>query len=88
MKREHGGLESRFQRSLVLGFDSWGVAPGYDEDALSALKTTAIGNLFSAKGAALTHSLGQRPRVVDISRSPALKARFTAVEALPTGLRL
>jgi hypothetical protein len=33
--------------------------------------------MFSAKGAPVISSLGQRPMIREIPKSPALKARFT-----------
>jgi hypothetical protein len=113
-KCAHRGIESRFQRLPVSGFEFWGVAPGWDEGALSALKTNAAGNFLSVSGAALNDSLGQlsaekanaagnflsangaafndslgqRPRIAGTVRSIALKARFTSIEASPTGRQL
>ena len=72
-------FESRFQRSPVSGLQSWGDAPGFDENAPLALKRNAgrVGpGLSSAKGAAFNGSLGQRHRSLIQSKSPALKARF------------
>jgi hypothetical protein len=86
------GLESRFQRLPASGLDSWGDAPGLDESAPSALNANArrVGQdsgleshfqrlpASSTKGASFIDSLGQRPRTLIESKSPALMARFTA----------
>jgi hypothetical protein len=75
------GLESRFQRLPASGLDSWGDAPGLDESAPLALNANAAcvkRDVLSTKGAPFIDSLGQRPRTLIESKSPALKARFTA----------
>jgi hypothetical protein len=59
MKSAPRAVESRFQRLSVSGFESRGVAPGWDEGALSALEPSAAGNFLSANGAAFTDTLGQ-----------------------------
>jgi hypothetical protein len=48
-----------------------GTVAGIDDPGLDGLDYT-----FSAKGAAFTSSLGQRPRINGNPKTPALKARF------------
>jgi hypothetical protein len=71
---------SRFQRSDSSGPVTWGVAPGYDEDAPLALKTArpvaVRTSALRAEGAVVKDSLGQRPRYSRPAETAALKARF------------
>jgi hypothetical protein len=80
MNRVRRAVESRFQRLSVSGFESWGVAPGFDEGAPLALEMAWCGRvnsiLCSAEGAIVTDSLGQRPRISTHTPTRALKARF------------
>ena len=64
--------------------------PGsWQKRALLKLTTNSGGDCSSAEGAAFKSSLGQRPRVSGLRKSPALKARFIlATGACPTGTPL
>jgi hypothetical protein len=53
-----------------------GDGAGWNECVSLALNTNDGEDLFSAKGATLINSLGQRPRISGTGKSLALKARF------------
>jgi hypothetical protein len=82
-------VESRFQRLLATRLISWGDAPGLNDDAPLALDKAffcshlrAGRDWFSAKGATLIDSLGQRPRISGNAKSasPAGAGQFIPEE--------
>jgi hypothetical protein len=58
MKVNLSRLELRFQRLMIVRSESWGDAPGLNEDALSALNRKSVGELISAISATILNENG------------------------------